>query len=709
MIRPAPKRAIARWCVTLLALVLGFEILPAAAASLLPPRVPPQDLGLQPQTNGERPHLRILVLGERPNPILGRASLEMSVLTDYAKAHYLELDWIPVATPEALYAALMRGEADIALGAMVDARVPRASLLNTQPLATWHYQLIGRNGLTIRDPLGLSGVHLGICSTSPLWSYFEKLRGVVPNLHLVALPEHLSREMTLRLVADGHYDATVLPITSGEADLLGFSTLKPLFDLTDDQPSGWYLRRDHIALLRSLNHFIARYHTANYKPVIALRNFAEIRRRGVLRIATRLDPENYFVDHGRPSGFEFELATAFAEAQGLKVQVLLAHSDEQMTEWLKRGAADLISGRIDAHLMRSDSELRFSRHYHHTAYVVLTGRDSAIQSTAALRGKRVIAYADSPELRAARSAADMTGLEVLSADRHLPARALLASVLEHRVDGLLVSGETANHIVMTHPSFIAGVSVPNAFAYRWTVRAGDPLLLATIDRFLVESHATGLDAILSNKYFSPASNAGRGTDNHRILSPFDPIMKTYADRYDFDWRLIAAQMFEESQFNPQAISTGGATGLMQMLPNTAKSLGFRNIRAPDPAIHAAVKYLSALRNEFNEEVPIGERTWFALAAYNAGRDRVQLARQLATKLHLDPNKWFGNVETAMLEFARPTDGTKPLRGYGQAIIYVREIQSLYGTYLQLGSVGDENLRVSNATPELGAYRFAMAP
>jgi membrane-bound lytic murein transglycosylase F len=239
-------------------------------------------------------------------------------------------------------------------------------------------------------------------------------------------------------------------------------------------------------------------------------------------------------------------------------------------------------------------------------------------------------------------------------------------------------------------------------------------LVRAIDKFIVDSNTSGLDSVMVARYLSPTPGNALVATKRRVISPFDALLQTYAERYDFDWRLIAAQIFQESRFDPRAVSSGGATGLMQMLPDTAKSLGFRNISEPESAIHAGVKYLYKLRNEFDDQVPAGERTWFALAAYNAGYERVERARRLAAKLQLDPNRWFGNVETAMLRFARPANGTKPIRGYGQAIIYVRQIQSLYGMYLQLGNATvngrwNADLSLSSADAEISLYGLAMEP
>jgi len=169
------------------------------------------------------------------------------------------------------------------------------------------------------------------------------------------------------------------------------------------------------------------------------------------------------------------------------------------------------------------------------------------------------------------------------------------------------------------------------------------------------------------------------------ISPFDGLLRTYAERYNFDWRLIAAQMYQESRFDPNAVSDAGAIGLMQLMPATAKSLGVANPDNPEAGIHAGLKYLNRLRNRFDDHIPMDERTWLALAAYNIGYDRVRRARESARESGLDPDKWFGNVEVAMQQMNRSYWESQSGSGCrcGQAIVYVSSIRSLYYAYRNL--------------------------
>ena len=92
-------------------------------------------------------------------------------------------------------------------------------------------------------------------------------------------------------------------------------------------------------------------------------------------------------------------------------------------------------------------------------------------------------------------------------------------------------------------------------------------------------------------------------------------MKKYARRYDQDWRLITAQMYQESKFDPQAKSWVGALGLMQIMPETGRELGFEDLHDPEQNIHAGVKYMYQLLKRFDPAIPMEERARLALASY----------------------------------------------------------------------------------------------
>jgi membrane-bound lytic murein transglycosylase F len=170
------------------------------------------------------------------------------------------------------------------------------------------------------------------------------------------------------------------------------------------------------------------------------------------------------------------------------------------------------------------------------------------------------------------------------------------------------------------------------------------------------------------------------------VSEYDPIFQKFAPRYGFDWRLTAAQAYQESRFDARAKSREGAVGLLQILPRTAKSLGFTSLTDPEECTHAGIAFLSALMGQLEPDLALQQRLRFALAAYNVGFGHLSDARRLADEHGLDKNRWFGNVEKAMLELQKPIYYRRARYGYARGsepVKYVSEIQTRYEQYLTL--------------------------
>ena len=167
--------------------------------------------------------------------------------------------------------------------------------------------------------------------------------------------------------------------------------------------------------------------------------------------------------------------------------------------------------------------------------------------------------------------------------------------------------------------------------------------------------------------------------------PFDLIVRPLAEDAGFDWRLIVAQMYQESGFEPDRVSFAGAEGLLQVLPRTARDLGVDadKLARPEVGIAGGIGYLSWTRQRF-PDLPVGEQLWFALGAYNAGVGHVRDGQRLARRLGLDGSLWFDNVELAMLKLAEPEFARESVYGYvrgSEVTRYVREIRDRYRAYV----------------------------
>lgn len=628
--------------------------------------------------------LRVVKFHDHAQPDAATAPIELTMLNDFARNAGVEVEWINVFRSAEALELILSGGADLSISpAPIDQRDdPR--LLAAEPIGVKRFRIIGRQGETADSPLGLAGKSVAVKLSSPMWSYLDRLRGAIDDLRLQVLPDDLSREEMLQMVSDGIYDAALVATQAGDAAIEDFPRTKYLFDLTGPQPIAWFAHAEDAALVAELNAFIARFHTVYNNPDARLRSFDEAKRQGRLRIITRLDGHNYYLKRGRPAGFELGLARRFAKRHGLRLEVLVARDDEQIIEWLGNGVGDIVTARLDADAVYGDPGYTMSRDYRFEAAVLVSRAERPLVSHELLTDTTLGAYEASANLEAVRRFAG-------DAARIVPIgqNVTLARVIEHiengTIDGAVIDARHLDQVLATHPELVAGLSIPNPFRYRWTLRGDDQTLAEAVDTFMQSVYRQETYNVLERRYGKTRKIAASGFDD---ISPFDELLRDYADRYRFDWRLIAAQMYQESHFKPDAVSEAGALGLMQLMPATAQSLGITDPLDPEAGIHAGVKYLNHLRDRFESRIPMSSRTWFALAAYNIGYDRVRRARELARERGLDPDRWFGNVETAMREMSQP--GFDSGCRCGQAIAYVRSIRSLYYAY--------RNVHLASAAP-----------
>jgi membrane-bound lytic murein transglycosylase MltF len=141
---------------------------------------------------------------------------------------------------------------------------------------------------------------------------------------------------------------------------------------------------------------------------------------------------------------------------------------------------------------------------------------------------------------------------------------------------------------------------------------------------------------------------------HKPVSKYDDLIREFSNNINWDWRLLASLICQESQFKPDVISVAGAYGLMQIMPVTGRNFGIDITASPKNNIRAGIMYISWLNKLFESKVPDQqERLYFILAAYNAGPGHVLDAMRLAGKNGMDPQKWEGNVAVWLLKKSEP--------------------------------------------------------
>ena len=161
-----------------------------------------------------------------------------------------------------------------------------------------------------------------------MWSYFTRLQQALPSAIVVVLPVDTPREALLQGTADGTYDAAIITARPDENPIEYLPQLSALFELSELTPVAWYFRRDRQDLKVQVDGYIQRFHASFLAPKIALGDLDAIRKRRVLRVITRMDPQNYFVRGGRHAGFEYELVRLFARQHRLGIEFLVGETDQ---------------------------------------------------------------------------------------------------------------------------------------------------------------------------------------------------------------------------------------------------------------------------------------------------------------------------------------------------------------------------------------------
>ncbi len=190
--------------------------------------------------------------------------------------------------------------------------------------------------------------------------------------------------------------------------------------------------------------------------------------------------------------------------------------------------------------------------------------------------------------------------------------------------------------------------------FAWMIRKNSPLLKKEINKF-AKTHKEGTlhGNILLNRYIDKYKFVKHATSEKEIekFNNVISLFHRYSDQYSFNYLLMVAQGYQESQLNQNAKSHVGAVGIMQLMPATGKEMKVGNIRKLEPNIHAGIKYHRFLADRYFKDEQMDElnKALFVFASYNAGPARIRGLRKEAKKRGYDPNIWFDNVEVIAAE------------------------------------------------------------
>lgn len=438
---------------------------------------------------------------------------------------------------------------------------------------------------------------------------------------------------------------------------------------------------------------------------VVSRDLADIKEEGVLRVISSYSSTSYFLYKGQPMGYEYDLLKRFAKHLDVEFELSVSNDLDTMFQYLADGKVDLIAHGLTITNARKEM-VTFSDYLYLTHQVLVQRKPenwrkmrwsqlqaSLIHDPIELIGDTVSVRANSSYLDRLSNLSDELG-GVIHVDT------LHGDLSTDRIIEMVAKGEIKytfadNNIASINASYYPDldISVPVSFSQRmaWAVRPNSTELGSALNEWITNMKDGVEYYVIFNKYFKNERDFRRRENselfsiNHNNISQYDDLIKEGADSLGWDWRLMAAMVYQESKFNPQTESWAGAKGLMQLMPRTAERFGVEDRTNPEQSMRAGTEVLQLLWDRFIDIPDSIQRIKFTMAAYNCGYGHVDDARNLAYEEGLDMYRWDDYVEESILKLSYPEYYNKPFIKYGyvrgiEPYTYVRQVFDRYINY-----------------------------
>lgn len=427
-----------------------------------------------------------------------------------------------------------------------------------------------------------------------------------------------------------------------------------------------------------------------------------IKKRGYITALVDNNSFSYLIYKGRPIGYEYELLRLLAKELQVELKIKIISGVENGIYQLNTGEGDILAFPFTVTKERTEY-VSFSRPLFNS-YQVLVQRKpdnwknlsqaeidkGVIRDAHQLIGKEVHVMKSSSFAERMRNLSQEIGGDVMIVEdsANAESESLIKQValgnIEYTVADHQIAMVNANYYPNLDVSTI--LSLPQQIA--WSVRKNSPELLKVIDEWLIKIKKEPTFMVIYNRYFkSPRTSLLRVNSDYSSLggnkiSRYDDLIKKGAEKLGWDWRLLAAVIYQESRFVSNDESWAGARGLMQLMPETAKRFGATNPDDPKQSIRAGVNYLRHLDVYWAKNITDpDERLKFVLASYNAGLSHIIDARELAKKYDKSTVEW-SQVEYFLLKKSDSEYYRDPrvAAGYCKCEEPVNYIKNVLGTF-----------------------------
>lgn len=425
----------------------------------------------------------------------------------------------------------------------------------------------------------------------------------------------------------------------------------------------------------------------------SVRDIEDIKRIGVLTTVTDFNSTNYFIYKGEPMGYQFDMLQAFAQHIGVKLELIAENNLDEAFQMLENGEVDIFANNLTITAKRKENFL-FTLPHSTTRQVLVQKKGvgyNPIRTPLDLGDKIVYVQEGSVSAQRLKNLSEENGTQVIVVEMpKYEADELIELVANGEIDFTVCDEDVArvNSFYFDNIDIDTPVSFDQNLA--WAVNKKSEGLQEALNEWIQSFAQTAEHRIIKGKYYDNPFWARRVlSENVRIkmgnISMYDQGFRNASSSIDWDWRLFASLVYQESRFKPNAQSHMGAYGLMQFMPATASFFGIQHKTDPQTQIRAGARYLKWLEKRFDSIPDPDQRIKFILASYNAGLGHVIDARNLAKKHGKNSNVWDNNVDFFILNKSNPDYYCDSTVRYGyfkgdETYNYVRQIMQRYKHY-----------------------------
>ena len=411
-----------------------------------------------------------------------------------------------------------------------------------------------------------------------------------------------------------------------------------------------------------------------------------IQKSGELVVLTRNTPTTYYIGPEGPTGFEFDLVTAFAQHIGVYPNIIVDDDFSSILPAINQKKAHLAAAGITVTEARKNS-VRFADSYQQVSELVLyKAGNKKPRSVEDLKGVVIdVISGSSHEELLLELKKEYDFLEWRS-HADIDINYMLEKIIDGDFTYTIADSNDYEFNRRFYPGLRKGFKLSGEQSLAWAFPIlKDNTIIEAANEFLTLARENGLLDELYEKHYKhvPSLNyAGVHTFEKHIDSRLEeliPMFKEVADESEVDWRFLAAVSYQESHWNPDAVSPTGVRGLMMLTQDTANELGIENRADPLDSTKGGVSYLLLVKNKIPERIPEPDRTWMALAAYNVGFGHLEDARILTEIRGGNPDRW-ADVRESLPLLTQKEWYKKTRYGYARGhepVQYVRNIRNYY--------------------------------